>query len=111
MWGNGVKKGEVYTEKIYNSHFVPTMSKLLGLNLPIDSTGNILYNALEQSEIEEEYIEMIEAEKATLNGSANKYFDNNASGGMAIGGLSSEGAYTEFINVPKANKMVVNYSS
>ncbi|GAA0084086.1 hypothetical protein UT300007_05250 [Clostridium sp. CTA-7] len=111
MWGNGVKKGEVYTDKIYNSHFVPTMSKLLGLNLPIDSTGNILYNALEQSEVEEEYIEMIEAEKATLNGSANKYFDNNASGEMAIGGLSSEGAYTEFINVPKANKMVVNYSS
>ncbi|WP_168354879.1 alkaline phosphatase family protein [Clostridium sartagoforme] len=111
MWGNGVKKGEIYNDKIYNRDFIPTLSKILGLNAPLDSTGNILYGALETPKIDEEYIEKVEAEDTTLNGSANKYFDENASNGMAVTGLSSEGSYVEFINVPRANKMVVNYSA
>lgn len=111
MWGNGIRKGYEYTDTIYNTDFMTTLSELLSVNAPIDSTGNILYGALEQQVVEEKCIGKIEAEEATLNGSANKYFDNNASGEMAVTGLSSEGAYVEFINLPKASKMLVNYSS
>lgn len=111
MWGNGVKKGEVYTEKIYNTDFAATMSELLGLNYPLDSTGNIIYGALNTPKIKDEYIQAIEAESATVNGAANKYFDENASNGMAITGINSEGSFVEFINVPEATKMEVNYSA
>uniref|UniRef100_UPI002629754C alkaline phosphatase family protein n=1 Tax=Clostridium sp. TaxID=1506 RepID=UPI002629754C len=110
MWGNGIKKGYKYTDTIINTDFMATISALLNVNAPMDSTGNILYEALEQEIVEEKYITKIEAEGATVNGSANKYFDNNASGEMAITGLNSEGAYVEFINVPKARKMLVSYS-
>lgn len=111
MWGNGIKKGYEYTNTIYNADFMATLSEILNINAPIDSTGNVLQGALEQQVIEEKYLTKIEAESATLNGSANKYFDNNASGEIAVTGLNSEGAYVEFINVPKATKMLVNYSN
>lgn len=111
MWGNGIKKGYECTDIIYNTDFMPTMSKLLNVNAPLDSTGNILYEALEEEVVEDKYIEKIEAECATLNGSASKYFDTNASDELAVTGLNSEGSYIEFINVPKSTKMLVNYSA
>lgn len=110
MWGNGIKKGQVYKERIYNTDFAATISELLGVNAPLDSTGNIISGALESESIKEEYVKDVEGETAILNGAANKYFDKNASGGIAIGGLKSEGAFIEFINTPKANKMAVQYS-
>ncbi|WP_265976184.1 alkaline phosphatase family protein, partial [Brucella intermedia] len=65
MWGNGIKKGYECTDIIYNTDFMPTMSKLLNVNAPLDSTGNILYEALEEEVVEDKYIEKIEAECAT----------------------------------------------
>ncbi|HBM80657.1 MAG TPA: hypothetical protein DD426_07460 [Clostridiaceae bacterium] len=48
MWGKGIKKGYVYTKKMYNIDFARTMAKLLGIDGPKDATGGILEGALLQ---------------------------------------------------------------
>ncbi|MBP3886878.1 MAG: alkaline phosphatase family protein [Cellulosilyticum sp.] len=58
MWGNGIKKGYTYTDHIYNTSFASTMAALLGINAPLDATGEILYNALEDSD-EPKYDEVL----------------------------------------------------
>lgn len=50
MWGNGIKQGYNYTGTIYNTDFTSTMTTLLNINAPLDSTGEILYDALENRE-------------------------------------------------------------
>lgn len=47
MWGNGIKQGYNYKDKMYNIDFAPTMAKLLSIDAPKNSTGKILAQALE----------------------------------------------------------------
>lgn len=47
MWGSGIKKGFAYDEKIYVIDFAKTISSLLGIDSPKDSTGRLLEGALE----------------------------------------------------------------
>lgn len=46
MWGKGIKKGYVYQDKIYNIDFAPTMTALMGIDKPAQSTGKILLGAV-----------------------------------------------------------------
>lgn len=47
MWGNGIRKGVTISEKVFTIDFAPTMAQLLNVSPPLDSTGRILFSALE----------------------------------------------------------------
>ncbi|MFZ2538885.1 MAG: alkaline phosphatase family protein [Oscillospiraceae bacterium] len=47
MWGKNIKKGVTINQEIYNTDFAATMSVLMGINAPLDSTGKVLYTAFD----------------------------------------------------------------
>ncbi len=47
MWGKNIKKGVSISQEIYNTDFAATMSALMGINAPLDSTGKVLYTAFD----------------------------------------------------------------
>lgn len=46
MWGRGVKKGYMYSDRMYNIDFARTMAKLLNIDGPANAEGSILEKAL-----------------------------------------------------------------
>jgi hypothetical protein len=49
MWGKGVREGMVYNERMYNISFAQTLTTLLEIEKPVDATGAVLKDALEDS--------------------------------------------------------------
>lgn len=47
MWGKGINKGQVYTDRIYIIDFAGTMTSLLGIDKPADATGAVLNDSMD----------------------------------------------------------------
>lgn len=78
MWGAGVKKGYTYTEPMQNTDLMPTAAVLMGINLPMDANGKVLYGALTDIKQPQQYEKVVEAEteqkQSTVVGSQNGEF-------------------------------------
>ena len=96
MWGAGVKKGYTYTEPMQNTDLMPTAAVLMGINLPMDANGNVLYDALTEIEEPELYEKVIETSE-------------NMQDGAIIGGQPGESF--ELSDVPEADSVEIRYAA
>lgn len=110
MWGKSIKKGYKYSNAICFTDFAPTMARLLGINAPLNSTGEVLYGALDNINQPREHAINFESEDAIMIGKAARYGDAGASGGTAVS-ITGNMASLEFPNVPAADRMVVKYAA
>ncbi len=110
MWGKGIKKGLIQNDEIHNYDFAPTMAKLLGINAPLDSTGKVLYNVLDNIFPSLEYDMKFEDDEAVVSENVERSMDGQASGGTAIS-LYDNLAWVEFTNLPAAEKIIVKYTA
>ncbi|MDP4153846.1 MAG: alkaline phosphatase family protein, partial [Bacillota bacterium] len=111
MWGKDIKKGYSDTETIHNTDFAATMSYLMGVNAPLDSTGKIIYSALDGKSAAAEYKTTVEAETAQTSGNSEKLLDSSASNGAYVGNTDSDKASVEFTGVPASKRMEVHYAA
>jgi len=110
MWGRGIKKGLPYQELVYPEDFAPTMAWLLGINAPLDATGRVLDGALEMLPLPPGPLIKIEDEAAVISGDADRYRDEEASGGTAVN-LRGEGTAFEISDVPAADQITIRYAA
>lgn len=68
MWGAGVKKGYTYPEKMQNTDLIPTAAVLMGINLPMDANGTILYDALTDIQKPRRYETVVQTVAASVSG-------------------------------------------
>ena len=110
MWGNAIKKGITAQGRVYNEDFTPTITRLLGINAPLDATGRVLYEVLEAIAPPQERLIKIEDQAAVTSGKVHRYQDGEASGGTAV---NLRGKYTalELNGVPAASGILVRYAA
>ena len=111
MWGKDVKKGYAYEDEITNIDLIPTLSYLMGINLPMDSNGKVLYGALIDKAPAEEYSEKLEAETGLVSGETEKFSSQILSGGMGVSVPDVKQSCLELVGTPSAAKIDISYAS
>jgi len=110
MWGNGIKKGLTYRAKVYNHDLAPTLAYLLGINAPLDATGQIIHQVLVGIDSSGDKEVKIEDQAAILNRTVRHRQDKEASGSAATN-LPDKYAAFELSAVPAAKRILVRYAA
>lgn len=83
----------------------------MGIDPPLDATGNIIFDALKDHTTKKDYDYMIEAETSDLSGSAEVFTGEAASNNLAGQGLTKNDAKIEVTNTPASHQIDVMYDA
>lgn len=88
LWGRGVAHGRSIPEEVRTTQFIPTLARLAGINVPLDATGEVLYEALTDLEKPVYIKHFLEAEDQVVQGKVQVIEDKTASSGQSVSGIN-----------------------